>query len=74
MDGGSGMMKNNNTTLSFCITCKNRLHQIKQTLPQNLTDNREMKGKVDFVLVDFGSTDGLQEWIIGNFEPEIEDG
>ncbi|GHV40035.1 hypothetical protein FACS1894179_05910 [Bacteroidia bacterium] len=74
MDGGGGMKKEDKTTLSFCITCKNRLHQIKQTLPQNLSDNIAMKGKIDFILVDFGSTDGLQKWIAENFESEIEDG
>jgi hypothetical protein len=62
------------TTLSFCIACKNRLQQIKQTLPQNLKDNISMKGQVNFVLVDFGSTDGLEEWIIENFAQEIKDG
>ena len=67
-------MNKEKTTLSFCITCKNRMWQIKQTLPQNLKDNLSMKGQVDFVLVDFGSTDGLQEWIIENFEQEIKEG
>jgi GT2 family glycosyltransferase len=62
------------TTLSFCIACKNRLWQIKQTLPQNLKDNISMKGQINFVLVDFGSTDGLQEWIAENFEQEIQEG
>jgi len=48
--------------------------QIKQTLPQNLEDNLSMKGQIDFALVDFGSTDGLQEWIIQNFEQELTEG
>ena len=61
-------------TLSFCITCKNRFSQIKQTLPQNLEDNRDHKDMVQFVLVDFGSTDGLQEWIVDNFMHEIDEG
>jgi glycosyltransferase involved in cell wall biosynthesis len=61
-------------TLSFCITCKNRFHQIRKTLPQNLLDNKDNKDIIEFVLVDFGSTDGLQEWIVSNFENEIQDG
>ena len=61
-------------TLSFCITCKNRLHQIRQTLPRNLEDNMAYKDVTEFVLVDFGSTDGLQEWVAENFTKEIEDG
>lgn len=61
-------------TLSFCITCKNRFHQISQTLPRNLSDNEELKDSIDFVLVDFGSTDGLRDWIVSNFMHEIESG
>ncbi len=54
--------------ISFCITCKNRLHQIRQTLPKNLEDNRRLQELVEFVLVDFGSTDGLRKWISDNFK------
>lgn len=61
-------------TLSFCITCKNRFYQIAQTLRQNLEDNRDDKDLIEFVLVDFGSTDGLQEWVAENFTDEIEEG
>lgn len=61
-------------SLSFCITCKNRFYQIKQTLRKNLEDNREEKDLIEFILVDFGSTDGLQEWITENFMDEIEEG
>jgi len=49
--------------LSFCITCKNRFYQIKDTLIKNLNDNKMYKHFIEFVLVDFGSTDGLNEWI-----------
>jgi predicted glycosyltransferase involved in capsule biosynthesis len=48
--------------------------QIKQTLPQNLKDNASMKGQIDFILVDFGSADGLKEWVLENFKQEIEEG
>lgn len=65
---------NRNITLSFCITCKNRFYQIKETLPKNLSDNKEYKDIVDFVLVDFGSKDGLQEWIAENYEEELTSG
>ena len=60
--------------ISFCITCKNRLYQIKKTLPQNLEDNRRLQEIVEFVLVDFGSTDGLRKWISDNFKHEIRSG
>lgn len=61
-------------TLSFCITCMNRFQQIQKTLPKNLEDNRSSKEYVEFILVDFGSTDGLQEWITLNFMDEIDEG
>jgi glycosyltransferase involved in cell wall biosynthesis len=64
---------NTKLTLSFCITCKNRLDQIRKTLPQNLEDNKKNKDLIEFILVDFGSTDGLQEWIQENFTSEIKD-
>ena len=47
--------------LSFCITCKNRLHQISKTLPQNLKDNKNKD--IEFILVDFSSKDGLKEYV-----------
>lgn len=61
-------------TLSFCITCKNRLHQIRETLRRNLDDNSLFSEWVEFVLVDFGSTDGLREWVVGNFQGELASG
>jgi glycosyltransferase involved in cell wall biosynthesis len=47
------------------------LWQIKQTLPSNLTalgDGQEI------VLVDYGSTDGLSEWVWANFRQDIARG
>lgn len=49
--------------LSFCITIKNRFSQIEKTLYQNLQDNWNTKENVDFILVDFGSTDDLKPWL-----------
>ena len=50
--------------LSFCITCMNRFEQISQTLLLNLKNNKNLK--VEFVLVDFNSTDGLKQFILNN--------
>ena len=58
--------------LSFCITCKNRSHQIKRTLVSNIKNNIKDKKYIEFVVVDFGSTDGLQSWIIDNFRQELD--
>ncbi len=60
--------------LSFCITCKNRFHQIKETLSKNLEDNRMFQELIEFVLVDFGSTDGLKGWVSANFMEDIRSG
>ncbi len=60
--------------ISFCITCKNRLAQISETLPRNLNDNYCDRRFLEFVLVDFGSTDGLQCWIMDNFRDSIKEG
>lgn len=56
------------------MTCKNRISQISKTLFANLDDNKENKNGVEFILVDFGSNDGLQEWILSNFKKELEEG
>ena len=60
--------------ISFCITCKNRLHQIGETLKENLDANKEHEEMLEFVLVDFGSTDGLQSWILTHFREQLESG
>jgi glycosyltransferase involved in cell wall biosynthesis len=68
----SGMKKI--PSVSFCITCKNRLHQIRQTLEKNLDDNRLFAPLIEFILVDFGSKDGLKKWIKDNFKKDCESG
>jgi hypothetical protein len=61
-------------TLSYCITCMNRFHQISKTLKKNLDDNRIHREWIEFVLVDFGSSDGLREWVLANFQDDLEQG
>jgi len=48
--------------IAFCITCMNRLSHIQQTLEKNILDNF-LPDKVEFVLLDYNSTDDLEEWI-----------
>ena len=48
--------------ISFNITCMNRLHHIKQTLQQNIHDNF-LSEQVEFNLLDYNSTDGLERWV-----------
>ena len=61
-------------SISFCITCKDRFQQISKTLKKNLDDNRLHKEFIEFILVDFGSTDGLRDWIISNFIDDLKSG
>ena len=49
--------------MAFCITCMNRLHHLKETIVRNITDN--IHSDVEFVLLDYNSTDGLEEWVKG---------
>lgn len=59
--------------ISFCITCMNRAEHIKKTLSKNIRDNAEYPD-LEFVLLDYNSSDDLQEWVFKNFKDEIESG
>ena len=48
--------------ISFCTTCMNRLIHLKQTLKQNILDN-ENYPDLEFILLDYNSSDGLQEYV-----------
>lgn len=39
-----------------------RLHHLQQTLPKNIMDNHSY-GDVEFVVLDYNSKDGLEEWV-----------
>ncbi|WP_413668184.1 glycosyltransferase family 2 protein [Mucilaginibacter sp. Mucisp86] len=66
-------MKHNDPKISFCTVCMNRLHHLSKTLPQNISDNRTYP-YVEFVIVDYNSSDGLYEWISTNFRKELSTG
>jgi hypothetical protein len=59
--------------ISFCITCKGRRDHLEQTLPENLRRNADYP-QVEFVVLDYDSRDGLQEWIRQHFQKEIAEG
>jgi len=59
--------------ISFCISCMNRLYQIQQTLRKNINDNKDFDD-IEFIIVDFGSIDGLKEYIYIHFEEELKSG
>jgi glycosyltransferase involved in cell wall biosynthesis len=51
----------------------NRLHHLQQTLPRNIADN-ENYNNIEFVVLDYNSTDGLGEWIESNMSDHISNG
>lgn len=56
-------------SISFCISCRNRLWQIQDTLLKNLSCLDE---DLEIVLVDYGSSDGLSDWVWANFKDYID--
>lgn len=57
--------------VSFCTTCMNRTTHLKQTYLKNITDNLDYPN-VEFILVDYNSSDGLQEWVRENLTEYME--
>lgn len=57
--------------ISFCTTCKGRLWQLQQTLPQNI---RKLDKDSEIVILDYQSPDGLKEWLFTTFPADIESG
>lgn len=64
-------MPNDAIAVSYCTTCKGRLHHLRETLAHNLA---EIGLDEEIVLVDFQSNDGLSAWVWENFEPDIVSG
>ncbi|WP_171169643.1 glycosyltransferase family 2 protein [Streptomyces sp. I05A-00742] len=58
--------------VSYCTTCKNRLWQLSETLPDNLRRVVEA-GNSEIVLVNYNSDDELDTWV-RRFERHIESG
>lgn len=60
--------------ISFCTVAMNRIHHVQSTLIKNMNDNAGNTGEVEFVLLDYNSTDGLEHWIKNNCTKYIETG
>jgi glycosyltransferase involved in cell wall biosynthesis len=58
--------------ISFCTTIRNRLHHLRQTLPANLEQIHHHDAEL--VLLDYGSSDGLDEWLTTRFKDELATG
>lgn len=58
---------------SICTTCMDRLHDLRLTLPQNIEDNADYEN-LEFVLLDYGSKDGLGDWVRNEMMSYIQSG
>jgi hypothetical protein len=61
-----------NPSISYCTTCRERLHHLQQTLPHNLAKHN--RADVEFIVLDYNSEDGLSTWISDTFQSEIASG
>lgn len=59
--------------ISICTTVMNRLGDLQQTLPKNMADNASYPN-LQFVVLDYNSSDGLEQWIRENFSADISRG
>ena len=59
--------------ISFCTTCMDRLFHLEQTLPRNLKNASSFED-AEFILLNYGSTDGLDGWVKKNLFAEISSG
>ena len=59
--------------VSFCITCKGRLHHLRQTLRDNIIANADFDS-VEFVLLNYSSPDDMSCWVLENLTDEIRSG
>lgn len=55
-------MKNKIKTVAFVVTCKGRLHHLKEALPLIMAQNPD-----EMIVVDYGCPDGTKDWVEGNF-------
>lgn len=55
--------------ISYCISIMNRKYQLEKTLEENINNSSNIS---EFIIVDYGSNDGLKEYIYENFNNYIE--
>lgn len=59
--------------ISFCTTCMNRLFHLKHTIERNIKNNLSYPD-IEFVLINYNSSDGLDEWVRLNLMKYIDQG
>lgn len=60
-------------SISLCTTCMNRLFHLKHTIEQNIRDNISYPN-IEFVLIDYNSQDGVEEYVYKNLKKYIDRG
>ncbi len=60
-------------SISFVTVCMNRLPHLRETLTANLAQCQTVEG-LEFVVLDYGSTDGLEAWVMQELGAELEAG
>ena len=59
--------------ISYCTTCMGRLNHLQKTYLKNIQNNIDY-GNIEFVLINYNSNDGLDEWAQKNLSKLIENG
>ncbi len=59
-------------SISLFTVVMNRLHHLRITLPENLRNNN--LSNTEFVVLDYGSCDGVGDYILQNFVAELQSG
>lgn len=59
--------------ISFCTVCKGRLHHLRETLPRNIA-MAEGFDDVEFLILDYNSQDGMEEWARRELAPHVASG
>lgn len=59
--------------ISIVTRCMNRLHDVSRTLPVNIKHAEDYQ-QVEFVLLDYGSTDGVGRWVRDEMMDHIQSG
>ncbi len=59
--------------ISICTTVMNRMGDLKRTLIHNMKSNVDYKN-IEYVILDYNSTDGLEEWMFTNLKKFIDAG
>lgn len=59
--------------ISFCTTCMDRLHHLRETYPRSLANSKSYP-EVEFVLLDYGGNDGVEEWVRENLADHLSSG